>query len=587
MRAAMLNCLAVLGSVLALGGHVRSIVKAQPAPNTSPFISQQRAATEGLGQISGRVTTNGNPCSGLAVELLLNDTSYVVGSLVQTTSTDKDGRYQFDGLVAHHYWVRIHVPGFISKDYTYQGSGRRVSVATGARVTGADINLIAVAAISGRITDIDGNPVSNEPVDLIEKLYPGAPAEGIYLEGAKSKTDSNGVFRIEAVPPGEYFVAVGEDIGRLSGSINYHNDWEGNRGQVEGDHYYEQTFYPGVTDRSQASKVSLVSGKELDGVDMVIGRPRRSYSVSGHVVNEATGNPVAGCLVQLYHRGARGGFAGGRIGDDPVTGPDGSFHFEGLIPGRFFIRTSSTAGVNMYGDPLDFEVSDADVSRLELKVRPALKMAGSVVVEGIESATGLAQLSGLKITCTFDLGANGSSTSNVEMSPDGQFEFTGLAPGPVELGVEPFCDGCSHFKFVRIDRPKGGENSGSPASIRSILADSLGKVQLNLIDNLQGVHVVLRHCCSAAIRCHVNLPPGAGSRIADLLVLLYRHTDKSEWCTLREVGANGDVIIENLEPGEYQINLRDNVRHIEGPQQRISVEKDKTTMVVLDSGSKN
>ncbi|HKV38052.1 MAG TPA: carboxypeptidase-like regulatory domain-containing protein [Blastocatellia bacterium] len=588
MHRTILTCLMAFVSLLTSGGRGESFAKPRPRFKASPFMYQKRESTQAHGKISGHITRNGKPALGLVVELLQNDTEFAPGSFVQATITGKDGEYHFDGLEAHHYRVRVQAPGFIGSDPTIYGSGRRVSVATGASVSGADIDLIRTATISGRITDIEGNPVQNEAVLLIDDLYFNAPAEPIYRDGMNHKTDSNGSFRIDEVPPGEYFVGIGEDIGRITGTVSYHGDLEGNRGQVESDHYYEQTFYPGVTDREQASKLSLVSGKELSGVDMIVQKPRQAYTVSGRIVDETTGKPEAGCLLQLYHRGARGAWAGGPPLAAPGTGPDGSFHFEGLVPGQFFLRASFIAGVNMYGDPLDFEVTDANVTGIELKVRPALKIAGSVVVEGIESAAGLAKLSGLKIVCTFDAGANGSSTSDVEMSPDGRFEVTGLAPGPVGLEVDPFCEGCEHFKFVRIDRPKQKKKAGPAEPMESIMPDDFGSVPLTVIDNLQGTRVVLKYCCTASIRCHVNLPPGNGSRFAGLFVLLSRKTGKSgSWCTGAEIDADGNVMIDSLEPGEYRINLQDNGRHIEGPEQRVLVEMGKLTTVVLNLGSKN
>ena len=111
--------------------------------------------------------------------------------------------------------------------------------------------------ITGRVTDPDGRAVVGKFVELtmIDKL--GPPDEPFDLPGDEGFfTNGNGEYRIYGIPPGRYLVSIGVDIAKVTGLTDrdHYYHWTG---QVGGDHYFEQTFYPGTTNRSQAAIVDV------------------------------------------------------------------------------------------------------------------------------------------------------------------------------------------------------------------------------------------------------------------------------------------------------------------------------------------
>jgi protocatechuate 3,4-dioxygenase beta subunit len=76
-------------------------------------------------------------------------------------------------------------------------------------------------------------------------------------------------------------------------------------------------------------------------------QPAQAYSLSGRVVNAATGESIPRALIQLQyrgsgtvvHRGARGMTFSGPIGPHAMlTDPQGNFHFDNLAPGDYFAQ---------------------------------------------------------------------------------------------------------------------------------------------------------------------------------------------------------------------------------------------------------
>lgn len=63
-----------------------------------------------------------------------------------------------------------------------------------------------------------------------------------------------------------------------------------------GNTFYPLTYYPDATEEAKATVVEVASGGEASGVDIVLGRVSKGYSVSGRIVDAASGKPVIGMM---------------------------------------------------------------------------------------------------------------------------------------------------------------------------------------------------------------------------------------------------------------------------------------------------
>src|SRR5262249_49104711 len=137
--------------------------------------------------------------------------SYKLYDPIATTKADREGRYHFSEVPPGRYWIKPIAAGYINVGGASGFPGRTTAVATGSQVENLDLDLILGGVVSGCVTDEDGQPVIGEAIELI---YAGE--RGIYddpdLEDDSVETDSAGLYRIVGIPPGDYFIRLGENI---------------------------------------------------------------------------------------------------------------------------------------------------------------------------------------------------------------------------------------------------------------------------------------------------------------------------------------------------------------------------------------
>jgi hypothetical protein len=140
-------------------------------------------------------------------------------------------------------------------------------------------------------------------------------------------------------------------------------------------------------------------------------------SVAGVVIEEETGKPIAGALVQAAPASLSLETANTR------TGPDGSFRFD-LEPGRY--RLIADARTSGYGRAeIDATVDASGTSGVRIPLSRGLAIAGRVVDPGGGAASGI-EVS----VMTLDAAGQASSSGSARSLPDGAFHVGGLGPRP-------------------------------------------------------------------------------------------------------------------------------------------------------------
>jgi len=166
------------------------------------------------GAISGLVTdASGNPVSGVQVSVFVRGDTWV-GS--HTTSTAADGTYVIGDLrpvetgSGDEYRVLFAPPagsGLASEwfdDAASRSLATDITVSAGQTVAGIDAQLEATGAISGSVTDTNGNPVSGVRVSAygpgdrwVGSYAASTAADGTYVIGNVRPTD----YRVLFAPP--------------------------------------------------------------------------------------------------------------------------------------------------------------------------------------------------------------------------------------------------------------------------------------------------------------------------------------------------------------------------------------------------
>jgi hypothetical protein len=280
-------------------------------------------------------------------------------------------------------------------------SGKPVTLMKGETLEGIELKLIPGGVITGRVTTAGGQPVVGQSIYIraadarAEQQLPST----IHSD-QRFQTDDRGVYRIYGLPPGRFIVSV-------------HSEAPGPSGWL---------FHPGVAEESRAGQVDVVAGKVVENVDIKLPPITRSYEASGRVIDEATGQPIPKISLGRSVLGADGNGAIAHVGPQPVD-ERGAFRFPNLAPGRYAVYIS--IGGEYYSDQVIFNVTDQDVTGLEIKARPGASLSGVVVIEGARDPSVLSALSRLHVGVSKQTGGMGAGS---DVGPDGRFRITGLSP---------------------------------------------------------------------------------------------------------------------------------------------------------------
>jgi len=305
---------------------------------------------------------------------------------------------------------------------------------------------------------------------------------------------------------------------------------------------------------------------------MTIGKALRAYAVSGRVTG-ASGEPVTECYLELGPVGGGGSY---KVSGPSDTDRDGRFRFIGLMSGRFTIRALFPAGSNLFCKPVEFEVTDSDIGDLQVAAGRGLTISGSVTIEGAAGEDAARLLTGLKVACTLDNRWYGPARESA-VAPDGTFAISGLVPGDVWI----FPEDDQFFKILRVEYTELG--ASEPRTAKPESAVGRGASSLRLPDaGLDVVKVVVAYR-NARIRCHVNVVGGKPAADTGVALSVSRtFSGGGQWVTQPQLDADGNVTLEGLEPGAYELCIRTYKKYLDQTKRTVHLEANKEIRVTFD-----
>src|SRR5215813_13253678 len=240
------------------------------------FAQTQTGKPKADASVSGKVTIKGKPVSGIVIGMRLNQPQQT--SPPFKTRTNEDGIYRINNVPSGNYEVAPVATALVIADANTL-SGQTVVITEGDNAEGIDFDLVRGGVITGKITDADGQPLIEEPVALMaaDKLRAQPYAE------FTGRTDDRGIYRVFGIRPGKYRVSVGNPA------------W----GDYPGRRKLAQTYYPDVTDAAKATIIHVDEGSEATNIDIKLGPPVQSFSVTGRIIDGDTEKPVPNVWVSL------------------------------------------------------------------------------------------------------------------------------------------------------------------------------------------------------------------------------------------------------------------------------------------------
>jgi hypothetical protein len=297
-----------------------------------------------------------------------------------------------------------------------------------------------------------------------------------------------------------------------------------------------------------ASLVAQVAGNAA-------GRPAGRAVIEGIVTREPGSEPVKKALIELIAENQAEG------GDyTAVSGPDGGFRIEGIVPGRYhlFAERTGLLEVDKHHARADGRVltlaAGQEVKDLRIRLQAAAVVRGRVTDEDGDPLPN-AQVAVLRQT--FASGHSRWEQAGAERTNDlGEYRVAGLAAGNYYVSVSPPPDFKSLIEGagVAADTRKGGAPDNSAATSYQTTyypgtADrsQASPVQLHAGDDFP-VNFSLTPGPSLSIRGSVvNLPPRSSA------VIMLQSRDFSLVLNGAEMHADGSFVIRDVAPGAYTI----------------------------------
>jgi len=478
------------------------------------------------GSISGQIIIDGKPAAGIPVAAIEGQTVNRRDARARAVS-DVEGRYRLSGLPAGQYQLWTLTPALVAEPFAgpnyFSSSGVSKSILLGADEEVKDVNLrlIRGAVITGRVTTSDNKPVVDERIKLQLLDANGNPRFGALYSSYDQmfQTDDRGIYRIFDLPPGRYRVSAGFDP-TSDGVIRSRR--------------YELASYLDPTDQTKAGIVELQEGDEVQNIDIRLKAASPTYTVSGLVTDNETGLPImkAGVYFERLQKESNQSSPGMIL----QTDDRGEFTYGGFPPGRYRLSASSEYySGNFYGDPIEFEVTDKDITGIQIKTVPGLTVTGYLSAEGLSTKDLMTLLPNMIVLANAD-NANGQARNagRAIVSADGRFQIGGLRPGAFSLYVSPQRPGTIHPVINRIEREGVAINH-----------------KLDLKESLNGLHVVIDYG-TGVIRGTVKFEGAVPTE--SVMFVRYTREGARDGNSV-PVDARGHFMITNLAPGPFELTL--------------------------------
>jgi hypothetical protein len=380
-------------AIVALSGVLsQSIPATQPPRDARP-----PTAKAGTAVIRGRVF---NPDSGAAVRranVMLMPVSPmpppsapppggqpVVGPMAggpvsgpaRTTRTDVNGQFEFAALAAGGYRIRVspgpNSGGYLALAYGATGPrdpGRIIEIAEGQEFNDANVALMRAGAVTGRVVDDNGDPLSRVSVYVSRAL----PGSGTFQRtgGGMIQSDDHGRYRIYGLEPGDYIVTAES---RMMGGMPI----EG--AEPEG---FAPTHYPSTPQQGDAARIRVRAGADVEGVDIQMIRTR-TYRISGSIV-DSQGAAPSGRINAQFVVASGGGFSSSGV---QVDG-QGRFTIRDVVPGEYTLVVRPPFGeptapgappVPLKGEFASVPLSvSSDMDNVLVVMQPGVSVTGTLV----------------------------------------------------------------------------------------------------------------------------------------------------------------------------------------------------------------
>jgi hypothetical protein len=502
----------------------------------SPDAKQPEEAKRALCNVRGRVVAaaDGNPLNSARITLIPEgDHSH---KQIYSASSDKDGHFSLKDVPAGRYQFFAAHTGFVDQHFK-AGTGDSkplFSLSPGEKVSDVLFRLIAAAAITGRISNEDGEPMERVQVvalrrpseDELEDAsdYPRGHHKIQMQAVSGAGSDDRGQYRIFGLKPGEYFVRVDDSFMPPNWRIPVDETaWA----KMSLGSEYASVYFPGVIQSSQAQVIPVKAGEEAQA-DITMRRVK-TVEISGRLIGPT--GPATSALIRL----APADDSESDFDRQDTTDEKGGFHFRNVPQGSYYIyayQRQETREVYESTARQKVEVGEDNIDALTVTLTPGVTFRGKIKT-GSSGSVDFDRLS-LSLASVDESEVPGG---HAEVKNDGTFEFRSVHDGDYAVQLWGLKEGtCLKSARIRSDDllEKGLQVEGNSA----------GQIELTVATDCAKLEGSVSDDDGPMVGARVRLIPDPRTRYNNLRI---QRTNTDQ---------RGHFLINSIAPGKYTVTAK-------------------------------
>lgn len=508
---------------LGAGVNPNAAASMTTAPNDAP----KAVRPEDKCSIEGTVVsaTTGEPLK--KAHLYLRPMGAVNG-IPYGTVTDSSGRFTFDNVDPGRYNFTATRNGYVMQGYSPQGGTNRnamLTLANGQTLKEVVFKLTPQGVITGRVVDEDGEPLANVMIQCMTFGYQRGRRQLMPSNGMN--TNDLGEFRLHGLRPGKYIISATYrspdmymPVERIVGSP---------QAAQAADEGYAMTYYPNTTSAESASRIEIVPGAVIQGIDMRLVRTR-TVRIKGHITTGFATKGRRNANVMLMSRDGVG-FGAPRAFVRPMDG-QGNFEMRGVAPGSYILSANYIEDSKAYSARMPIEVGNSNIEGIELTLAPPAEIQGRIVIEDN------GDLKAASVNVNLMPRSPGPIMGGVG-SPVGDklvFKLSNVTPDPYDVSVYGLPENF-YIKSIRM-----GDQDVTDTGVDFTQGVPAGEMTVVLNPNGGQIEGTVQNSSSQpAAGVTVTLIPDASHRS---VAWLYKSTSTDQ---------NGHFTMKGVRPGDYKL----------------------------------
>lgn len=424
------------------------------------------------------------PVPGAKVELLVN------GKAAYESVAGASGAFRINDIPPGDY-----TPSFDAEHYfAFQADPIRVTSA--GETVHVQGELDPGTKLTGRVLDPDGKPLAG----VLVTTFTLTTRQGIM----SFATDKDGAFHPPDLQPGYYYLQA-----RPNRGMSFPKGFKVTTPVITPSEkrILAPTYYPGVTDMSQATRI-LATGGELSGFDIHL-RSVPVYRIRGKVFDE-NGKPAEKVTLSIRPAGFRFAESFSNPDGETVSGPGGVFEFADVSAGNWRIAAESKRDSGELRGFSEVTVTRHDEENIPIHLAAPFTLEGTVERD--------VSLKGVYLTPE---NAPSRYEAYADVDSEGAFHLRNVYPGRYRINPSRLTG--AYLAAVRLGQQdvtgQALELSAGAPSVRLIFRSDMGTVRGTVKD---GAHA---------------------------LVVLF--PESGEFPTVVRCSADGKFEVSEVQPGNY------------------------------------